>query len=186
MQIFELDEAKDAVTFRTSLRWPERALSDEHAHRWLLRRQDDGLFGRVEAPYHGDPAPSDREVTCLWEFEVAELFLGGADGRYTELELSPHGLHLLLAFSAPRVRSTAAPEEALQELVTARSQDRWSAHFLLPWAWVPLDWDRACSFGLHGRGEQRQYLLAAPMPGEHPDFHQPAYFPRLPCAFDPR
>ena len=38
---------------------------------------------RVDAPDHGDPPPPapPGRLDGLWEFEVVELFLVGADGR---------------------------------------------------------------------------------------------------------
>ena len=58
----------------------------------------DHLSVQVRAPYHSDsPPPSPPgPMDFLWEYEVVELFLLGAGERYTEIELGPHGHHLVL------------------------------------------------------------------------------------------
>jgi len=171
------------LRIETTLTWTGDPLPPSLHHKWVLRRTEQGLEGRLEAPFHGDPAPSEADAAQLWNFEVAELFLAGATGQYTELELSPFGLHLLLRFEAPRVRRPETTPPELRALVVERAQHRWAAHFLIPWALVPEDLDRACSFGLHGPPDQRRHLVAARLPGEVPDFHQPEHFPRLPDDF---
>ena len=57
----------------------------------------DGLRVAVDAPAHGDPPPCTPEggpapvgaTWALWDHEVVELFVLGADDHYTELELGP-------------------------------------------------------------------------------------------------
>ena len=171
------------LRIETTLTWTGAFLAPSEHHRWALRRTQSGLAGELEAPFYGDPAPSEADAAQLWNFEVAELFLAGAGGQYTELELSPHGLHLLLRFEAPRVRRPENKPPSVEDLFVERAQDRWTARFLLPWALLPGDLDRACSFGLHGPPDRRRHLVAARLPGDVPDFHQPEHFPRLPEAF---
>ena len=49
-------------------------------------------------------APRGARVEGLWEYDVVECFVVGADGRYFELELGAGGHYLALAFDAPRRR----------------------------------------------------------------------------------
>ena len=64
----------------------------------------------VDAPFHDDPIPriTDNNSTCtssshngafmgLWEYEVVEaFFLCSETKQYLEVELGPHGHHLVL------------------------------------------------------------------------------------------
>ena len=57
----------------------------------------------IDAPFHGDAAPPGMvhggAYDGLWEFEVVELFIvhdaNNEQCEYLELELSPHGCHLV-------------------------------------------------------------------------------------------
>ena len=64
----------------------------------------DLLHLTVEAPFYGDPPPPGPPGPCwgLWNHEVVELFLLGDDDRYLEIELSPHGHHLVLVLHGER------------------------------------------------------------------------------------
>ena len=63
----------------------------------------------VDAPFYNDPKPqlekktqnSAEDNNCaymgLWDYEVVEaFFLNSKTGHYLEVELSPHGQHLVL------------------------------------------------------------------------------------------
>ncbi|MFT4980019.1 MAG: hypothetical protein ACI8S6_005931, partial [Myxococcota bacterium] len=79
----------------------------------------------VSAPLHNDPPPRAPVGPCwgLWEHEVVELFLLGDDERYLEVELGPHGHHLVLQLHG--VRAVTARERPLD--YTARIDGaRWS------------------------------------------------------------
>ena len=136
----------------------------------------------VSAPFHGDPPPrgEPRSTPRLWEHEVVELFVAseaaGDAVPYTEVELSPWGHHLVLRLHG--IRRVVAAGLPLT-FRTRRRGGRWLgfAHLdreLLP----PPPW-RANAFAIHGDGDARRYLAATPLPGERPDFHQPARFPAL-------
>jgi hypothetical protein len=133
----------------------------------------------VDAPFHGDPPPPGHPGPCwaLWEHEVVELFLVGEDDHYTEVELSPHGHHLLLRLAGVR----QITERLLPLDFSARIDGaRWSGTAMLPWALVPPAPRRLNAFAIHGPAGQRRYLAATPVPGPVPDFHRLACFPRLP------
>jgi len=151
-----------------------------------LRSEGEHLVLAVVAPFHGDPPPPGPPGSTpeLWEHEVVELFLAGAGTAasvpYLEVELSPHGHHQVLRFAGVR-RSIAAD---LPLDYSARIEaGRWWGQALLPLAWLPPGPLRAHACALHGRGPARRYLVATPMPGPAPDFHQPDLF--MPLGIPP-
>lgn len=148
-----------------------------------LRWHEDALHVTVDAPLHGDPPPDapPGAVWGLWDHEVVELFVLGADDRYTELELGPHGHHLLLRLQGCRnVVERLLPVEA----TWSRTPGRWGAVAVLPAAVLPprseeRPW-RLNAYAVHGTGAARRYLAWAPVPGEQPDFHRLGCFREVP------
>ena len=148
------------------------------------------LIVRVDAPFHGDPAPpgAPGPTPGLWEFEVVELFIAesGADSapdsplndevRYLEIELSPHGHHLVLRLRAVRQVVEQGLELEYRAEIDA-STGRWTGEAVVPGAWLPPAPHRVNAFAIHRQGNGRRYLAWSPLPGPKPDFHQPARFP---------
>jgi hypothetical protein len=149
--------------------------------RLRLRRRGGGLEIEVDAPWHSDPAPPARPgpTDRLWEFEVVEFFLassGPPPVRYTEVELSPFGHHLVLRFLGAR----NAIDRALQiAYVAERGGRRWTGRAVVPAHYLPPEPWRANAFAVHGTRGDRRFLAAHPLPGAAPDFHQPQEFPPL-------
>lgn len=133
---------------------------------------------RVEAPFHGDPPPLGPPGSRpgLWEYEVVELFLVGQDEQYLEIEIGPHGHHLVLEFHGYRhVKRDGLP----LALEVQREGNRWRATAGFPVAWLPSGLLAANAFAIHGEGPARRFLAASALPGAAPDFHQIARFPPL-------
>ena len=131
----------------------------------------DALVVEVDAPLHGDPAPPGPPGALwgLWEHEVVELFVAGAADAYTEVELGPHGHHLVVRFRA--LRQPWARELPLRWEIANRA-GRWSGRAILPWSWLPDPPWRVNAYAIHGAGGARRYLAAHPPGGERPDFHR--------------
>ena len=132
----------------------------------------------VDAPYAGDPAPTTPigPTPGLWEHEVVELFVVLENGRYVELELSPHGHHLLLTLSGVRtVDQQGLPVEWSPHLDAATG--RWTGTARVARTLFPSRPVRCNAFRIAGVGAGRRYQVMAPLPGERPDFHQPDHFP---------
>lgn len=133
----------------------------------------------VDAPVHGDPPPEapPGALWGLWDHEVVELFVLGEGDRYTELELGPHGHHLLLRLEGRRnVVERLLPVEA----TWSRSGGRWSAVATLPAAVLPPKPWRVNAYTIHGVAPERRYLAWAPVPGAGPDFHRLEAFREVP------
>jgi len=132
----------------------------------------------VRAPFYGDPEPPLAPGSCwsLWDYEVVELFIVGKDDAYIEIELGPHGHHLMLRFYERR-----KPYESELPL-DYRAEIRggtWEALARLPTELLPPPPHRANVYAIHGQGDSRRYLAAHPVPGENPDFHRLECFPAL-------
>jgi hypothetical protein len=167
------------ITLRVDRAWSGEPLAPEH-HAELRLAAGDGLLLTVDAPFHGDPPPPGPPGSTpeLWEHEVVELFVAGEgpadEVEYLEVELSPHGHHLVLRLAG--VRKVVA---AGLELDFGASIDggRWRGEARFPRTWLPPPPHRAAAFALHGEGAARRYLASISLPGPRPDFHQPHRFP---------
>lgn len=146
-----------------------------------LAGDDQALRIEVDGPYHGDPPPPGPPgpTERLWEHEVVELFVvghAGTDGAvpYTEIELSPHGHHLVLRLLG--VRQVVARELPLDFEATIEGA-RWRGLARLDRAFLPPGPHRVNAFALHGQGAHRRYLAWTPVGGREPDFHRIERFP---------
>lgn len=128
------------------------------------------LHIRIDAPWHGDPAPHGTGSTPrLWEFEVVELMLLGDDRHYLELEFGPHGHYLAL-----RLHGRRRVVEQGMDLVyhAVRNDKRWGGEATVPLDWVPAGPTLVNAFAIHGQGAARRYLAWRPPGGSEPDFHR--------------
>lgn len=147
-----------------------------------LRDAGDTLRLTVDASFHGDPAPAAPvgPTPGLWEHEVVELFIAGADGSYLEVEVGPYGHTLALRLSGVRQVVEQGMELRCRTVIT---RGLWSADLWIPRAWLPPGPHTLNACAIHGVkkanpavGDGRRYLSWAPLPGPKPDFHQPARF----------
>jgi len=129
----------------------------------------------VEAPFHRDPPPKGPPgpTDALWEHEVVELFIAGEGTNYLEIELGPHGHHLVLMLAD--IRTPAASGLPIKFQATAHGT-RWSGLALIPLAYLPPGPHRINATAIHGSGSQRRHLSVCALPGAAADFHQPAHF----------
>jgi hypothetical protein len=168
---------------RIASTWDGAPLPEVERTRLRLRLTARELLVAVAAPFHGDPPPPGPPgpTPRLWEHEVVELFVAGdapagSEARYTEIELSPWGHHLVLRLEG--IRNVVADRLPLT-LRTCRRGGRWLAAARLDRELLPPPPWRANAFAIHGEGQARRFLAVTALPGRQPDFHQPDRFPPL-------
>lgn len=163
--------------------WDGQMARPDEAVQLCVEIDGDDLVIDVDAPFHGDPPPAapPGATDGLWNHEVVELFVASEVGpKYLEIELGPHGHHLVLQLDG--IRTVVA--RGLAIAFTSRiAGDRWTGQARVPRAWLPPSPHRVNAYAIHGEGEARRYLALAAVPGEKPDFHQPAHFVAL--SLDP-
>ena len=78
--------------------------SSEQPQISIILTEQSALKIEYSAPFMDNPAPSEAQgrLWGLWEYEVLELFIAGADNEYLELEFGPHSHHLALYFKGER------------------------------------------------------------------------------------
>jgi len=151
---------------------------DERVHVIVRRMANGDLSLSIDAPLHGDPPPEAPPGPTweLWNHEVVELFLLGDGQAYTEIEVGPHGHHLVLTLQGHRhIVDRLLPLDVSVE----RVGDRWTAEARIARSLVPAGRLRGNAYAIHGAGEARRYLAWSPVPGDGPDFHRIELFPPL-------
>jgi hypothetical protein len=169
------------VEIRIERLWDGTPAPAEEAATIALEIAGTNLCVEVSAPFHGDPPPlaPAGSTDGLWNYELVELFLFGDGERYLELELGPHGHHLILLFAGVRQvlqRIEGADYSARLE----PDRRRWRGRLQLPVHLVPDDTSRMNAHALHGAGATRRHLSAYPCRGARPDFHQREAALRIP------
>lgn len=153
--------------------WDGEAVGEDEAVAVAMKRDENGLVVRVDAPFHDDPRPESED---LWLYEVVELMVVGADDAYLEVELSPHGRHLVLLLQGER---NIVRRGATLDYQARIDGQRWSGVAHIPTDCLPSSIEtieRLNAFAIHGTQEQRRYLAWRPTGGRRPDFHRLAAF----------
>jgi hypothetical protein len=143
-----------------------------------LSAEDEGLCITASLPQQECPcvpaAPPRTRVANLWEYDVVECFIVGAEG-YLEVELGTAGHFLVLDFAAPRVRRNAyeafAPRMTFEPCLEGKIA--WESSILIPWSMVPAHVQGVNAYVI----SRNHYLCYHPLPGPEPNFHQPERFP---------
>ena len=150
--------------------WDGDVVGDDEAVALAIELGDIELTVRVAAPFHDDPPPDTDD---LWNHEVVELMLLGADDRYLEVELSPCGQHLVLFLQGER---NVVHRGVALDFRADVDSGRWLGVAHIPLGWVPFGTNRLNALAIHGREQNRRYLAWKPTGGSSPDFHRLAAF----------
>ena len=163
------------MVFLIDKTWDGHPIGPGEAARAEITADRDRVVVSVESPFHADPPPASPPgpTDRLWEHEVVEVFLLGRDDAYLEVELGPHGHHLVLELRGVRnVVRRGLPLDYRSRI----EGSRWSGVATFPRAWLPAGLDRGNAYASHGAGRSRRHLAAFPVPGDAPDFHRLAAF----------
>ncbi|KAM3622719.1 uncharacterized protein V6R79_002391 [Siganus canaliculatus] len=145
---------------------------------------DGGLKMEVSGPFFNDPAAPaghpGQPFPGLWDYEVVEsFFLNSTSRNYLEVELCPHGQHLILLLSGVR---QVFKQELPMTFNATITKDKWTGEAVLPWSFFPPNVDKLNSYAIHGSGEERVYEALYSIPkeemveGQIPNFHRLEYF----------
>ncbi|XP_016363685.1 UPF0462 protein C4orf33 homolog isoform X2 [Sinocyclocheilus rhinocerous] len=145
---------------------------------------EDGLLMQVTAPFFNDPpAPAGspgEPFPGLWDYEVVEsFFLNNNTEQYLEVEVCPHGQHLILLLNG---KHNAFMQQLPLSFKANIEDNKWKGEALLPWRYFPQGINKMNSYAIHGSGAGRTYEALYPVPredlqeGQGPDFHRLEYF----------
>ncbi len=164
--------------------WDGTPCNDPRRHGIVtLCTEPAGLWITASLPHQAAPclpaSPPLTRVANLWEYDVVECFIAGAE-RYLEVELGAGGHFLVLDFTAPRQGAQAYEswQPRLHYEPSVAQGAAWRASLLLPWDMVPTGVRGVNAYVI----SQQHYLCYAPLPGPRPDFHQPERFPAVRLA----
>ncbi|KAM4807706.1 UPF0462 protein C4orf33 homolog [Rhinophrynus dorsalis] len=171
------------MEFRIEHEWNSALISHEPVTIYL-KPGDGGLQMDVSAPFFNDPpeppGPPEQPFPGLWDYEVVEaFFLNGEREQYLEVEICPHGQHLVLLLSQ---RRNIWKESLPLSLQVSRTDGSWNCSTLIPWDYFPPSVDKFNAYAIHGSGSKRSYEALYPVPenavhkGQQPDFHRLEYF----------
>ncbi|XP_034044459.1 UPF0462 protein C4orf33 homolog isoform X2 [Thalassophryne amazonica] len=143
-----------------------------------------GLKMEVFAPFFNDPdappGPPGHAFPGLWNYEVVEsFFLDSTTENYLEVEVCPHGQHLILLLSGVGQAFVQQLPMVFNAKITG---DSWVGEALIPWSYFPPNVNQMNSYAIHGSGDKRTYESLYPVPkdelveGQKPNFHLLKYF----------
>lgn len=160
------------IVLRIDQTWDGTPISPDAVVTWEIRDEGTHIGLVVHSPFYGDPPAPDAPpgpTAALWEQEVVELFIAGPGTHYTEIELGPHGHHLVLRLDG--IRNIV--EQMLPLTFQAKiDHGRWIGTASIPRENLPAGPHRVGAFAIHGSGSERRYLSMVTLPGDQPDFHQ--------------
>jgi hypothetical protein len=159
------------ITLVVGRTWDGQLLSEAERAQVRLGYEGDDLRIEVDAPFEGDAPPlgPPGPIDGLWAHEVVELFVVGPDEQYTEIELSPHGHHLVIQLEGVRQRKAALLPIRYEASVEG---NRWKGVALVPKVYLPASPRKCNAYRISGAQGARRYHAMVPVPGERPDFHR--------------
>ncbi|XP_022086732.1 UPF0462 protein C4orf33 homolog [Acanthaster planci] len=176
--------ASPSKSFSITHQWDGSAI--DHAPITVTIAQDPSdtscFILETDGPFFNDPGRPKGEAgqpyDGLWDYEVVEAFFLGDDEKYLEVELCPHGQHLVLLLSGIRKFYKTKLSLVFQSAINS-DEGTWRGRAKIPLEYLPPGVKRFNAYAIHGSDEQRMYeaLYHAPK-GKHdnPDFHRLEYF----------
>lgn len=140
----------------------------------------DELNIHVEAPFFNDPpnpgGTPGQPFPHLYDYEVVEAFFLNDQDDYLEVELSPHGQHLVLMLRGER---NAVKQQLPITYTAAIHGHAWQGNAIIPGRYFPQDVTKFNAYAIHGSDPSRVYESLYPVPTgkfSDPDFHKLSYF----------
>ncbi|CAG5131402.1 unnamed protein product [Candidula unifasciata] len=110
-----------------------------------------------------------------WDYEVVEAFFLNQRNQYLEVELSPHGQHLLLMLNGQR--NMVKDKLPLRTFSADISGNTWTGQAVLPRSYFPPGVTKFNAYAIHGQGSNRVYESLYPAKNlDQPDFHRLEFF----------
>ncbi|KAF2344669.1 hypothetical protein FHG87_024576 [Trinorchestia longiramus] len=149
-------EASDANTLNFSINttWSGEPIDHDPITMSIQGRRDHVLWC-IDAPYMGDPPPPTRPgepLWQLWEYEVVEAFFLNDEDQYLEVELGPHGQHIvLLLYGKRNILRHSLP----MQVTTTITGSRWRGTGVIPIEYFPPKVNRFNAYAMHVPGKRR-------------------------------
>ncbi|XP_065643548.1 UPF0462 protein C4orf33 homolog isoform X2 [Hydra vulgaris] len=146
------------------------------------------LLVAISAHFFNNPlAPNGRPGSPfpkLYDYEVVEIFFLAENKKYLEVEVSPHGQHLVLLLNGSR--NIIKEELPLNYTSSIHYESMsWKGQVEIPLAYMPPDVSLINAYAIHGSGEKRVYEALYSVPQgvyDYPDFHRLEYFKKFSLA----
>ncbi|CAG5118210.1 unnamed protein product [Candidula unifasciata] len=160
--------------------WNGDCIKHEPVKISLAPSSDGGMIITVLAPFFNSPpkpnGPAGQPFPGLWDYEVVEAFFLNDKNQYLEVELCPHGQHLLLMLNGQR--KMVKDKLPLTSFNATIDGDRWKGEAILPRSYFPPGVTKFNAYAIHGEGSDRTYeaLYPATWKLDQPDFHRLEFF----------
>ncbi|XP_061189290.1 UPF0462 protein C4orf33 homolog [Saccostrea echinata] len=148
-----------------------------------LHAAESGVEVRVKAPFFNDPGNPGGEdgkpFPNLWDYEVVEAFFLNDKNQYLEVELCPHGQHIVLLLKGFR---DCFADLLPMKYTSAIKGDTWEGTALIPMSYFPPKVSKFNAYAIHGSGSTRTYEALYPASKDKhtdPDFHRLEYFQQI-------
>eukprot|EP00794_Sanderia_malayensis_P007400 gene7401-8220_t len=174
-----------SMSFEIRSQWHDQPIDHEPVKLFLKSNSEsNSLDIEVEAPFFDDPAPNGKPgqpFPQLWDYEVVEAFFLGEDDKYLEVELCPHGQHLVLLLNG---RRNMLKDQLSLEYSSHidKEKKKWTGKARIPFSYFPVDVTKFNAYAIHGSGEMRIYEALYPADAskhDAPDFHRLEYFRKI-------
>jgi hypothetical protein len=171
------------IKYDIATTWNGDALHEATKRTHICLKPDDSaqyLLLEVDAFLYDDPRcpPVAAGLPCpgLWDYEVVEAFFLGSNEQYLEVELCPHGQHLVLILRGVR---NCIKDQLPLDFTSEAKNSRWHGVAKIPLSYFPPDVSKFNAYAIHGSEPDRHYEALYPVPKEafeQPDFHRLEYF----------
>eukprot|EP00795_Rhopilema_esculentum_P000217 gene217-9853_t len=152
------------MEFSISEQWNGEKIDHDPVILKLSTTNEGSVCLEVDAPFFDDPkpeGPAGRPFPQLWDYEVVEAFFLGKDDRYLEVELCPHGQHLVLLLNGRRkMIKDELPLEYSSQI--DKEKKRWAGKARIPSSYFPHFVSKFNAYAIHGVNERRTYEALYP------------------------